>query len=129
MSFDQFAEQASRHVGKAWFFGLVVAAIVAWLPTLVLWDTGPSDLLVDSLTNPLSLLLLVLLQNSQNRTDDAKDARQDEIEHGLAAVLDHLAERVDDDDAAARLTEQARKLVRNAQRSESMSTAGLDDGR
>ncbi len=125
MSFNQLSERTARLVSRPWFFAVVLLAIVAWLPTLVLWDTGPSDLLVDALTNPLSLLLLVLLQNSQYRSDQAKDDRQDELERGLALVLDHLAEQEGDEARRRELRTRARHLEENAERSTSIASAGL----
>jgi low affinity Fe/Cu permease len=124
MSFDQLAERSARQVGAPWFFALVVLAIVAWLPTVVLWDTGSSDLLVDALTNPLSLLLLLLLQNSQYRSDVAKDDRQDALEQGLALALRQLAEAEDDEGRRQELHEGAQRLIDNAERSSSIASAG-----
>jgi len=123
--FDRFAPGATRQVGRPWFFIVVAVEIAAWLPTLFLWETGPSDLLVDALTNPASLVLLILLQNSQNRGDSAKDARQDEMEHALAEILDHLAARDEDEAAAQRLRGQTDRLRRNADESATMSSAAV----
>lgn len=122
--FDRFAQRATGHVGRPWFFLIAVVAIVAWLPTLVLWDTGPSDLLVDSLTNPASLLLLILLQNSQNRGDAAKDARQDTLEHALADIIEQFAAQAEGDDQQ-RLRSRSEQLRKNAVATETLSSADV----
>ena len=94
---------------------------------MVVWDTGHSDLLVDALTNPLSLLLLLLLlQNSQYRSDVALGDRQDAMEQGLALVLRHLAEAEGDESRRRELREGAQRLIDNAERSTSIASAGVD---
>lgn len=127
-SFDKVSERTARLIAGPWFFAAVVLAIAAWLPTVALWDTGASDLLVDALTNPMSLLLLVLLQNSHYRSGLAQDDRQDEIERSLAMVLRHLADSEGDEGRRRELVEGARRLVRNAERSRSISSADVADG-
>lgn len=113
--FDRISEHISRQVAQPWFFLLVAVALLAWIPTVFLWDTGTSDLLVDALTNPLSLLLLVLLQNSQYRSGRAKDDRQDELEKALALLLRQVASGEADEARRDRLHEQAARLVHNAE--------------
>jgi low affinity Fe/Cu permease len=114
MTFDRFSEMVTRAVTRPWFFAITVIAIAAWLPTMVMWDTGPSDLLVDALTNPLSLVLLILLHNSQYRSEQAKDDREDHLERSLALVLRHLAAR-DDAEQRRKLERAPDELVENAE--------------
>lgn len=128
ISFDQLAERSARQAGRPWFFAVVVLAIAAWLPTLALWDSGSSDLFVDALTNPLSLLLLLLLQNSQYRSDVAMDDRLDALEQALALALGHLAEGEGDERRRQELRKGAQRLIDNAGRSTSLASAEVDDG-
>lgn len=128
-SFDQLSERTARHVARPWFFAIVAIAIAAWIPTVVLWESGTSDLLVDALTNPLSLLLLVLLQNSQYRSAQAQDDRQDEIERSLALVVRHFADTEQDESRRRELVDGARRLVHNAERSTSIASADVADER
>lgn len=124
MSFDRFAQQITKQVVRPWFFWLIAGAILAWLPTLVLWDPGPSDLLVDSLTNPLSLLLLVLLQNSQSRQERALDRRQDQLERSVSLLLRQAAVHEPDEATRRSLSDAAENLMRSAEESEALATAG-----
>ncbi len=125
MWFDRFCEHVSRHVGQAWFFIVIFAAVGAWLPTLVAWDMGASDLLIDAIANPVTLLLLVLLHNKQHRGDEALDVRQDQLERSMALVLEHLADREDEHAKRERLREAARLLVENADQTTSFAHADL----
>ncbi|MFE6616688.1 hypothetical protein [Amycolatopsis sp. NPDC057786] len=76
--FNRLSNKASSWLAHPLFFGFVVLALVAWVPTLWLMETGASDLVVDSITNPLQLLLLVLLHNNQHRVSKASDDRADQ---------------------------------------------------
>ena len=121
--FDRLSQRVTEHVGRPWFFVFVLAMLVAWLPTLFFWDAGRADLLVDALTNPLSLVLIVLLQNSQNRGDRAKDVRQDQLERAMAQLLLYQAGKEGDAGMRRRLCEAADSLLANAEEATTMSSA------
>lgn len=121
--FDRLSQRVTEQVARPWFFLLVLAMLVAWLPTLFFWDAGHADLLVDALTNPLSLVLIVLLQNSQNRGDRAKDVRQDQLERAMAQLLLYQAGKEGDPGTRRRLCEAADALVANAEEATTMSSA------
>jgi low affinity Fe/Cu permease len=127
MWFDKLSQQITEQVVRPWFFWLIVAALLAWIPTLFLWDDGRTDLLVDAITNPVQLLLLVLLQNTQWRQEKALDWRQDNVEGSLALLLRHVAGDVQDDVRRRSLLEAADRLEDNARRSTRLATATPDD--
>jgi hypothetical protein len=84
--FDRFADWASRTVSRAWFFTACVVLIVVWLPSYPLWGNGDTyQLVINTLTTCITFLLVALLQNSQQRGDQA-------TQHKLNAVADGLAE-------------------------------------
>jgi low affinity Fe/Cu permease len=125
MRFDRFSEHVSRHVAHPWFFIVMCGAVLVWLPTLVGWDANGSDLLIDAISNPVSLLLLVLLHNKQHRADVALDARQDQLERSMALVLEHLAAREADPSRQGTLRKAAWQLIDNAERTKSLAHADL----
>ncbi|HEX5420935.1 MAG TPA: hypothetical protein VFY39_13125 [Gammaproteobacteria bacterium] len=127
MWFDKLAERITRQVVRPWFFWLVVALIIAWVPTLALLNMGISDLLIDALCNPLQLVLLVLLQNTQSRQEKALDSRQDTLEVSLALLLRHAADGVEDEARRKSLLEAADGLVENARSSKQLATADIED--
>lgn len=128
MIFDRFAELMARRVVRGWFFAILLAGVLAWLPTLFLWDSGASDLFIDALANPLSLLLLVLIENSQFRSEEAQDRRQDAIEGALALVLEQLGMAEDDESRRDELRAAAGGLREQAAESSRMAAAELDSG-
>lgn len=125
MHFDQIAERVTRAVGKPWFFWLMIGAIVAWLPTLVLTSTGTSDLVIDAIANPISLVLIVLLQNSQYRSDVAQDKRADDVEKAFAVLFRHLARHDPHAECRDALEREARHLVEKAEAEGRLASAGV----
>lgn len=125
-SLDTLSQRATRTVISRAFFVVVLVALVAWIPTLFLADAGVADLVVDALTNPLSLLLLLLLQNSQYRSDQAKDHRQDQLSGALALLLRHAAEREQDAGQRDRLLAEADELEEAAEKEDRLASAGLE---
>jgi len=125
MRFDQLAERVNRSVARPWFFWLVVAAIAAWVPTLVLTSTNTSDLLIDAITSPLSLVLLVLLHNSQDRSDEAQDRRQDDLEKALALLLRNVARHDPHEECRHELEREARRLVAAAEEEGRLASADV----
>lgn len=130
MTFDQLSESANRQVARPWFFVTVLVVLAAWVPSLLLFDANRADLLIDALTNPLSVVLLALLHNSRFRTEEAQDVRQDTVELALAAVIRHLARREDTLSADRdELLRHAELLVESAREATRLSHAETtDDG-
>jgi|GEM_PF-6815372 len=130
MWFNRFAEAVSVQVSRSWFFILTLAAVVAWIPTLWLLDPGTSDLIVDSIANPTSLVLLVLLHNAAFRSERASDARSDQLAEALAEVLHQLSREESDPDRRAYLEGRAERLVRVSREQHAFQTRGeARDGR
>jgi low affinity Fe/Cu permease len=120
-TFNEMSNKTSSALAHPAFFAIVVLALLAWLPTVVLMDTGVSDLIVDSITNPLQLLLLVLLHNNQYRVSKASDDRGDQTAWALASLLDHAADTSDDEDRSQRLRKEAAELRRDAEKDSDLS--------
>lgn len=86
--FDRFAGAASRIVSRAWFFAACVALIVVWLPSYPLWGSGDTwQLVVNTATTCITFLLVALLQNSQQRGDQATQHKLNAVAAGLAALM------------------------------------------
>lgn len=122
--FDRFSQRATKAVTTPWFFAVTVLALLLWVPTLIGADPNISDLVIDAITNPVSLLLLVLLQNSQSRSDDAADKRLDQLSRGLALLLEDAAAHDRDESHQRALRAQAEELWRAAEKEERVATAG-----
>jgi low affinity Fe/Cu permease len=90
--FDRFSAAASRHVSRAWFFAACVMLIVLWLPSYPLWSSGDVyQLVINTATTCVTFLLVALLQNSQQRADQATQHKLNAVAVGLAELLAHQA--------------------------------------
>jgi Na+/proline symporter len=106
--FDRFAGWASGMVSRAWFFVACVAAIVVWALSYPLWQNGDTyQLVVNTGTTIVTFLLVALLQNSQQRADQAVQHKLNAVAEGLANLL---AELGDDDFDEARVRSAAAEL-------------------
>jgi low affinity Fe/Cu permease len=105
--FDRFAGRASEIVSRAPFFAFCLALVVLWLIEGVfrMLSSGADAFLGDSYqlqinttTTIITFLLVALLQNSQTRSDRAAQHKLNAIADGLADLMNHLAERTDDEE-------------------------------
>lgn len=105
--FDRFAGRASEIVSRAPFFAFCMLLVLAWVVEGVvrMITRGPSAFLdgdfqlqINTTTTIITFLLVALLQNSQTRSDHAVQQKLNAMADGLADLMDHLAERDDDDD-------------------------------
>lgn len=105
--FDRFAGQASEIVSRAPFFAFCLALVLVWVAEGVvrMFADGPSAFLdagfqlqINTTTTIITFLLVALLQNSQTRSDRAIQQKLNAMADGVADLMDHLAERADDED-------------------------------
>lgn len=105
--FDRFAERTSKVVSRAPFFAICLALVGAWLVEGIVrvaasgWQEFLNDkyqLQINTTTTIITFLLVALLQNTATRSDKALHHKLDTIADGLADLMDHLAERGDDED-------------------------------
>ncbi len=105
--FDRFAGWASGIVSRAPFFAFCLLLVVAWLVEGVIriasdgasaFLQGGYQLQINTTTTIITFLLVALLQNSQTRSDRALQQKLNVVADGLADLMDHMAERADDED-------------------------------
>jgi low affinity Fe/Cu permease len=112
--FDRFAGATSQLVSQAWFFAACVLLIVLWAPSFPL--VGSLDtwqLLINTATTIITFLLVALLQNAQQRADQATQHKLNAVAAGMARLLEAAqAEAHDAEDyaTAARLAEARHEL-------------------
>lgn len=86
--FDRFACAASQAVSRAWFFAACVLLIVVWAPSyLLIGDLDTWQLIINTATTIVTFLLVALLQNSQERADQATQHKLNAVAVGLMEVL------------------------------------------
>jgi low affinity Fe/Cu permease len=84
--FDRFATAASKIASRAWFFAFCVILVVVWAPSILfLKDIDTWQLIINTATTIITFLLVALLQNSQERADQA-------VQHKLNAIADALSD-------------------------------------
>ena len=78
--FSRFAARMSRIVGSPWAFLCAVASIVIWLilgPMLHWSDAW--QLIINSISNIVTYLVVFVIQNSQTRDSDAINLKLNEL--------------------------------------------------
>ncbi len=105
--FDRFAGRASEIVSRAPFFAFCLLLVGFWVIEGVIrvMSDGPDAFLddtyqlqINTTTTIITFLLVALLQNSQTRSDRAIQQKLNALADGLADLMDHMAERADDED-------------------------------
>jgi low affinity Fe/Cu permease len=98
--FDRFASTASKLVSRAWFFAFCVFLVVIWAPSIaVIHSISTWQLIINTLTTIITFLLVALLQNTQERSDNA-----------IQAKLNAIADAMSDQMKAAGLAKDAAEL-------------------
>jgi hypothetical protein len=66
---------------------------VVWMPTIALFRSVDTwQLVINTMTSMLALLLIALLQNSERRYDEALHHKIDALAAGLADLMEHQAD-------------------------------------
>lgn len=78
--FQKFARTVVHKSGHPLAFGLAIAVIVIWLLTGPLFHFGNTWLLViDTVANIITFLMIFLIRNAQNRESEAVQLKLDEL--------------------------------------------------
>jgi low affinity Fe/Cu permease len=89
--FRQFARTVVRVSGHPMTFGIAVAIIVIWALTGPLFHFGNTWLLViDTVANIITFLMIFLIRNAQNRESEAVQLKLDELIRATKAATNSL---------------------------------------
>ncbi len=103
--FEKFTEAVYEQVSRAPFFVIILIVLALWAASYPLWSsTTKWELALHTGSAILSLLLLVLLENSGRRTEEASQEKLNVIAEALS---DLMASRAQDD---PNLEDAVRKL-------------------
>lgn len=110
--FDRFAGAASRIVSRAWFFAACLLLVAVWAPSYwLIRDLDTWQLIINTATTIITFLLVALLQNTQQRADQAAQHKLNAIADGLADLMTALADDATmADQTAIRLDDSMREL-------------------
>ena len=108
-AFEKFVESVNHVVSRAPFFLLCLAIVVAWLVSAPLWPDPKSwQVAIHTVSSVLSLLLLVLLENSGRRAEEAAQEKLNVIAEGLAELMESQSR---DDQELATATTKLREAI------------------
>lgn len=87
--FNKFADKASRVVSHAAFFAVCVLTVILWAPSfLVVGNIDTWQLIINTLTTIITFLLVALLQNTQQRFEDATNQKLNALAMGIGDLLE-----------------------------------------
>lgn len=90
--FERFVGRAHQAVSRAPFFVVILAGLLLWALSKPLWgSTTKWELGLHTGSAILSLFLLVLLENSSRRSEEAAQEKLNVLAEGLASLMDHHA--------------------------------------
>jgi len=86
--FERFVEATYHVVSRAPFFGVCLAIVVVWLVSVPLWhDLKSWQVAIHTVSSVLSLLLLVLLENSSRRGEEAAQEKLNVLAEALSDLM------------------------------------------
>src|SRR5690242_14408400 len=86
--FERFVERAYRHVSQAPFFFVCLGIVVVWLVSVPLWtDLKSWQVAIHTVGTVISLLLLVLLENSSRRAEEAAQEKLNVLAEALSDLM------------------------------------------
>lgn len=87
--FDRFADHASRLVSRAAFFAFCVILVLVWAPSIaVLQSISTWQLIINTVTTIITFLLVALLQNTQERADQATQGKLNALADSMSKLMD-----------------------------------------
>jgi low affinity Fe/Cu permease len=86
--FDRFADGSSKVVSRAWFFAFCVALVVIWAPSIyIIHSISTWQLIINTLTTIITFLLVALLQNTQERSNNAIQVKLNAIADAMSDTM------------------------------------------
>jgi low affinity Fe/Cu permease len=106
-AFEKFVEAVHSRVSQAPFFLVCLAIVIIWAASMPLWpDLKQWQVAIHTVSSVLSLLLLVLLENSGRRAEEASQEKLNVLAEALAELMEsHSGEDSELADATRRLRE------------------------
>jgi low affinity Fe/Cu permease len=107
--FDRFAQAAARFTSHAPFFVACVGLVFLWVLSYPLFGSVDTwQLVINTATTIVTLLMVALLQNSQSRSEDAIHQKLDAI---ADAIADFMEASPDDNGGIRKDVNDLRKAV------------------
>jgi low affinity Fe/Cu permease len=108
-AFERFVEAVHGRVSEAPFFLVCLAIVLLWGLSAPLWpDLKQWQVAIHTVSSVLSLLLLVLLENSGRRAEEAAQEKLNVLAEALAELMTSQSRN---DEALAEATQRLRDAV------------------
>lgn len=110
--FHKFAARSALAVGSTWSFLLAIAVVLTWAVTGPLFSYSDTwQLIINTGTTIVTFLMVFLIQNAQNRSDQAVQIKLDELIRAIQGARNKLLdlEEMSDEDLR-RLQEEFKRL-------------------
>ena len=89
--FNRFAQKSAHIVGSPYAFSFAILSIVLWIVTGPYFKWSNTwQLVVNSLTNIATYLVVFIIQNSQNRDSEAVNLKLNELIAVIPAASDEM---------------------------------------
>jgi low affinity Fe/Cu permease len=117
-AFRAFARKSSIVLGSAWAFSAALLIIIVWIATGPIFHFSDTwQLIINTATNIIALLMVFLIQNTQNRDAKAMHLKLDEIIRALKKARNELVDLEDlSDEELKKIEEQFKQLRETAER-------------
>lgn len=87
--FEKFVEAVHSRVSQAPFFLVCLAIVIVWAASVPFWpDLKQWQVAIHTVSSVLSLLLLVLLENSGRRAEEAAQEKLNVLAEALAELME-----------------------------------------
>lgn len=108
--FRRLSVKVSEAVGRPWTFFLALTIIIIWASSGPLFDFSNSwQLFINTGTTIVTLLMVFLIHNAQNRDSKAIQLKLDELLRAIHGARDSLIDLEDmPDEVIERLTKESR---------------------
>lgn len=129
--FRKFAKRISDAAGSSWAFGVALAMIIIWAGTGPIFRYSDTwQLVINTGTTIVTFLMVFLIQNSQNRGNEAIQLKLDELIRSTSKARSGLVDLEDLSDEELKKLQEEFKNLRRKYKYEingSERTASADD--
>ncbi|MER3419806.1 MAG: hypothetical protein C4290_04435 [Chloroflexota bacterium] len=116
--FRTFAQRAALVLGSPWAFTVAIVSVAVWAATGPLFHFSDTwQLVINTATTIVTFLMVVVIQNTQNRDTKALHLKLDELLRAVQGARIRLVQlETRSDDELARLEQQFKRLQRAHER-------------